>query len=195
MSAHKPAVLSEGVHGFSRSFQPISSTWKCLCLSHKTRGPSNILTISLVGYFHGVYDWSIHSKDTCIRMLYKTACDHGQFMVEVKVIPWLNSLSTMPWRCMGEWRYNYTILDLGIRWRWMASFTSLLCYPWETAPGTHWTGGCVGPRAGVDTVEKRKISCPYQESNSVSLVGRTSAMLFTDWTVGGSMHNLICCLL
>jgi hypothetical protein len=32
------------------------------------------------------------------------------------------------------------------------------------APGTHWIGGLVGPRAG-DTVGKRKISCPCQESN------------------------------
>jgi hypothetical protein len=26
--------------------------------------------------------------------------------------------------------------------------------PWERAPGTHWTGGWVGPRAGLDDVEK-----------------------------------------
>jgi hypothetical protein len=28
--------------------------------------------------------------------------------------------------------------------------------PWERAPGTHWIGGWVGPRAGLDDVEKRK---------------------------------------
>jgi hypothetical protein len=27
----------------------------------------------------------------------------------------------------------------------------------ERAPGTHWTGGWMGPRGGVDDVEKRKI--------------------------------------
>jgi hypothetical protein len=27
--------------------------------------------------------------------------------------------------------------------------------PGETAPGTHWIGGWVGPRAGLDDVEKR----------------------------------------
>jgi hypothetical protein len=26
----------------------------------------------------------------------------------------------------------------------------------EIAPGTHWPGGWVGPRTGLDTVEKRK---------------------------------------
>jgi hypothetical protein len=28
--------------------------------------------------------------------------------------------------------------------------------PGESAPGTHWTGGWVGPRTGLDDVEKRK---------------------------------------
>jgi hypothetical protein len=28
--------------------------------------------------------------------------------------------------------------------------------PEETAPGTHWIGGWVDPRAGLDDVEKRK---------------------------------------
>jgi hypothetical protein len=36
----------------------------------------------------------------------------------------------------------------------------------EGTPGTHWIGGCVDPRAGLDTVEKRKTSWPCQESNS-----------------------------
>jgi hypothetical protein len=30
--------------------------------------------------------------------------------------------------------------------------------PGETAPGTHCAGGCVGPRAGLDAVQERKIS-------------------------------------
>jgi hypothetical protein len=30
----------------------------------------------------------------------------------------------------------------------------------ERAPGTHWTGGWVSPRAGVGAVQKRKISHP-----------------------------------
>jgi hypothetical protein len=40
----------------------------------------------------------------------------------------------------GEWLTSRT-------WR----FT-----PGERAPGTHWIGGWVGPRAGLDDVEKRK---------------------------------------
>jgi hypothetical protein len=37
--------------------------------------------------------------------------------------------------------------------------------PGERAPGTHWIGGWVGPRAGLDTIVKRKIFGPCQESN------------------------------
>jgi hypothetical protein len=38
----------------------------------------------------------------------------------------------------------------------------------ERAPGMHCRGGCVGPRGGVDAVEK--ISCPCLESNPDSSV-------------------------
>jgi hypothetical protein len=34
----------------------------------------------------------------------------------------------------------------------LAGFT-----PGERAPGTHWIGGWVGPRASLDDVERRKI--------------------------------------
>jgi hypothetical protein len=37
--------------------------------------------------------------------------------------------------------------------------------PRESAPGTHWIGGWVGPRAVLDTVVKIKILSPRRESN------------------------------
>jgi hypothetical protein len=39
--------------------------------------------------------------------------------------------------------------------------------PEERPPGTHWTGGSMGPRAGLDAEAKiiRKIFCPFRESN------------------------------
>jgi hypothetical protein len=57
---------------------------------------------------------------------------------------------------MGEWRYSSTILDLGTRWRWVASYTPR---------HYHCIGGWVGPRAGLDVMEKRK-SGPSRESNT-----------------------------
>jgi hypothetical protein len=50
------------------------------------------------------------------------------------------------------------ILNLGTRCRWVFSFTPRSLYPREEIPDTHWLGGRVGPKAGKEAVEKRKIS-------------------------------------
>jgi hypothetical protein len=38
-------------------------------------------------------------------------------------------------------------------------------YPGERTPGTHWTGGWVGPKAGLDAEARRKILCLCRGSN------------------------------
>jgi hypothetical protein len=38
--------------------------------------------------------------------------------------------------------------------------------PRERTPGTHWIGGWVDPRAGLDAGARRKILCPCRRSNS-----------------------------
>jgi hypothetical protein len=55
---------------------------------------------------------------------------------------------------MGEWRYSSTILDLGTRWRRVVRVTPRLLFLREVAPGAHWVGGWMGPRAGLNAVEK-----------------------------------------
>jgi hypothetical protein len=62
---------------------------------------------------------------------------------------------------LGEWRYSSThsltsALDGG---EWSASRTGRFT-PRERAPGTHWIGGWVSPRAVLDAVVKRKIPSP-----------------------------------
>jgi hypothetical protein len=66
---------------------------------------------------------------------------------------------------LGEWRYSSThsltsALDGG---EWSASRPGRFT-PRETAPGNHWIGGRVGPRAVLDAM-KRKIPSPRRESN------------------------------
>jgi hypothetical protein len=43
---------------------------------------------------------------------------------------------------------------------WLVSFNPRVLYRRETAPGTHWLGGWVDPRAGLDAVEKWKFLPP-----------------------------------
>jgi hypothetical protein len=60
-------------------------------------------------------------------------------------------------RMYGEWSYSSIILELGIRWRRVVSFTPLPLYPGERARGTDFTGGWVGPRAGLGVMEKKNL--------------------------------------
>jgi hypothetical protein len=57
---------------------------------------------------------------------------------------------------MGEWIYRSTF-----PWPWYYLVSGQLhasaaLPPGKQPPGTHWIGGWVGPRAGVDDMEKRK---------------------------------------
>jgi hypothetical protein len=52
---------------------------------------------------------------------------------------------------------------------WSASRPGRVTPGW-TAPGTGWVGGYMGPRTGLDAMEKRKIFCPCQKSRPGSSV-------------------------
>jgi hypothetical protein len=59
--------------------------------------------------------------------------------------------------------HAFLTLTVGAR-EWSASCPG--CFtPRESAPGTHWIGGWVGPRASLDVVVKRKTPRPCQDSN------------------------------
>jgi hypothetical protein len=69
------------------------------------------------------------------------------------VVPVLNWISTMLWRCMEKDIFLTLAL---VRGEWSASHPSHFT-PRERAPGTHWIGGWVGPRTNLDCVERRKV--------------------------------------
>jgi hypothetical protein len=54
-------------------------------------------------------------------------------------------------------------------------------YPRGTDPGTHCTGGWVGPRAGLDTEVRGKILCPRRWSNPDRPVVQPVVRHYTAW--------------
>jgi hypothetical protein len=58
---------------------------------------------------------------------------------------------------------------------------SRVCHftPDESAPGTHWIGGWVDPRAGLDDVEKRKfLALPGLELRPFGRPARIQSLLY-----------------
>jgi hypothetical protein len=67
-----------------------------------------------------------------------------------------------PWRRLGgeeysSYSFSTSALDGG---EWLASRPGRAFTPGERNPGTHCTGGWVGPRAGLDTEARGKILFP-----------------------------------
>jgi hypothetical protein len=59
---------------------------------------------------------------------------------------------------MEEWIYVYIHVFLTsalVERKWLSSRPGRFI-PGENAAGTHWIGGCVGPKTGLDDVKKRK---------------------------------------
>jgi hypothetical protein len=84
---------------------------------------------------------------------------------------------------LGEWRYSSThsltsALDRG---EWSVSPLGRFISR-ERAPSTHWIGGWVGPRAGLDAV-KRKIPSPRREWNPRIPIIQPVAQRYTDWAI------------
>jgi hypothetical protein len=67
---------------------------------------------------------------------------------------------------------------------WVVSITARPRFtPGERIPGTHCTGGWVGPRAGLDTEDRGKILCPCRGSNPDHPVVQPIVRHYTDWVV------------
>jgi hypothetical protein len=77
----------------------------------------------------------------------------------------------------------HSFFDLGTKGgEWSASRTGRFT-PREGAPGTHWTGGWMGPRAVLDAVVKRKIPSSRRESNPRTPIVQPVAQRYTDWAI------------
>jgi hypothetical protein len=89
-----------------------------------------------------------------------------------KVVPVLFSLTEhnamKAYWGSGEYSSMHSLTSALDGGEWSGSCPSHFT-PRERAPGTHWIGGWVGPRAIPDTVGKRKIPSPHQELNPRTL--------------------------
>jgi hypothetical protein len=82
----------------------------------------------------------------------------------------------------GEEEKLLLIHDLGARGGWVVSVTPRPRFtPGERTPDTHWTGGWVGPRAGLNTEARGKINCLSRGSNLDRPVVQSVARHCTDW--------------
>jgi hypothetical protein len=88
----------------------------------------------------------------------------------------------------GEEYSSYSFITWALDgFKWSASRPGRALPPGEMTPGTHCTGGWVGPRAGLDTEATGKILCPCRESNLYRLVVLSVTRHYTDWTTPASI--------
>jgi hypothetical protein len=86
-------------------------------------------------------------------------------------------LYTTPWRHKASVGIAPRILNLGTRCTWVISFTPRPLYK-----DTHWIGGCVGHRAGLDAVARREREREREREKkipSLLLTGTETRMLVT----------------
>jgi hypothetical protein len=75
---------------------------------------------------------------------------------------------------MGEWRYKYSSVNLGTRWKFdlLHAPTDLPPPPEKNARGTRWKGGWIGPRDGMDAVDDRTILQRWESNAGYQTVAR-----------------------
>jgi hypothetical protein len=79
------------------------------------------------------------------------------------------------------WRYSSTVIDLGIRWRWVVSFTPRPLNLRGKSPLYPLDRRLSGPHGR--SVEKGQISYPRRELNPDSLAVQPVGRRYTDWTI------------
>jgi hypothetical protein len=117
--------------------------------------------------------------------------EHGKFTrwkdchlhKTVKLSLWFNGAPRHE-DVLREWRYSFTYplasaLDGS---EWSASRPGRFT-PRERAPGTHWIGGWVGPRAVLDAAVKRKVPSSRRESNPRTPIVQPGTQSYTDWAI------------
>jgi hypothetical protein len=103
--------------------------------------------------------------------------------------------------CYGKFlkcKYNMVNLlsitprrPIGIPYIHIFLTSALVGGEWSTSRhGTHWIGGWVGPRIGLDNVKNRK-SLTFRNSNSDSSTFQPVASRYTDCAIPALQYNML----
>jgi hypothetical protein len=106
-------------------------------------------------------DWYFREMATyryCINYIRVYSGAYTWHYIKVKVkMPLCLTNSTLRYEDVWESEcVDPCFLGLSTSWKWVISFMPRPLYPGERALGTHWMGGWVGPRAGLDDMGKWK---------------------------------------
>jgi hypothetical protein len=88
-------------------------------------------------------------------------------------------VSLLPWRRQGGEDVQFICIpDHGTRWEWVVSVTPRPGFiPGERTRGTHWFGGWVDLRAGLDTEAREKILQRWCVNRSVRNINHLSVYI------------------
>ena len=145
--------------------------------------------------------WSVKSKGISM-LLYNCHCMFNMWYIPAVYSAYCRSVKckVVPGHalkgCGGSRDIIPLILDLGTRWRWVVKFTPRpLCPPKQT-PVSHWTGGWIGPRAGLGDFgeEKNLLPLPDFELRTFRPKGNFNLVLsFFSWSPKQRDTRFICC--
>jgi hypothetical protein len=167
------------------SFSKNSAPWRCHLMSMpvvvcSSSFPPVSTAVVRHTHFQEVSGSYLSRRVTVISFSCVSSASPGSKKVSVKLSLCFNWAPRHE-GILGEWRYSSThsltsALDEGEgSTSRPGRFT-----PKERAPGTHWIGGWVGPRAVLDAVVKRKIPSPRRESDPRTPIVQPVAQRYTD---------------
>jgi len=104
-----------------------------------------------VSHFHTVVS-NVEVQDTGNCFFFWPAIHVFKSPTEISFWTLVTLLCLTKYRVMKTW----CVPILGVRWRWVVSLTPRPLYSRGKSPGSHRTGGRMGPRAGLDAVANRK---------------------------------------
>jgi hypothetical protein len=110
-----------------------------------------------------------------------------------------------PWKLARQLRYSAGILNRGVRYMWVVSFTHRPIYHFGVKPCTNLIGRWICLRAGMEDMEEWEISCPTEhqtitsspnthffsytsKTNSVALSPQVN---YTDWATATCWRNIV----